>query len=125
MEETKKRRIQPFDRIRAWQESRALTKELYLVTAKFPKEEMFGITSQIRRASASTMANIAEGSRRETNRDYAHFLNIAEGSMAEVQSFLVLAADLGYLGEDESKKLIAMANTIIGMLYRLRQCLDE
>ena len=71
------------------------------------------------------MANIAEGSRRETNRDYAHFLNIAEGSMAEVQSFLVLAADLGYLGEDESQKLIAMANTIIGMLYRLRQCLDE
>jgi four helix bundle protein len=111
----------PFEKIRAWQEARKFTVEIYRVTADFPKAELFGLTSQIRRAMTSVTANIAEGSRRETVPDYAHFVGMSDGSMAEVKNFLILAVDLGYLTMVIGKALIERADQICAMLYSLRQ----
>ena len=89
-----------FRRITAWRKADELTVMIYRETARaFPKEELYGLTAQIRRASASVPANIAEGSARRTARDFRSFLYIAQGSLAEVEYFLHLAYRLGYLKE--------------------------
>ena len=87
--------------LKVWEKSHQLTKSIYRLTASFPREELYGLTSQIRRASASIPANIAEGSGRKTNADFARFLAISLGSTNEVEYFLLLARDLKYLGETE------------------------
>jgi four helix bundle protein len=74
-----------------WQKAMGLAKLCYQVTKRFPKEEMFGMTSQIRRSAASIPANIAEGHGRTHTKDYLHFLSIAKGSLAEVETHLILS----------------------------------
>ena len=85
-----------FQDLMVWQKAHTLTLAVYKLTAKFPKEEMFGLTSQMRRSAASVPANIAEGFRRRGQADKARILNIAEGSLEELRYFFILAADLGY-----------------------------
>ena len=80
-----------------WQLSMDLVVELYRVTASFPDEEKFGLTSQIRRAAVSVPANIAEGYGRRTPRSYSHFLRIAKGSVNELETLLIVATELGFL----------------------------
>ena len=80
-----------------WQRSHKLTVEIYKETKKFPKEEIYGLTSQIRRAVSSIPTNIAEGCGRRTNAELANFLNIASGSASEVEYELLLAKELGYI----------------------------
>jgi len=77
--------MQRFTELKVWQRSHELTLEVYRVTASFPSTERFGLISQPRRASASVPTNIAEGSKRQSNQEYARFLNIAEGSLAETE----------------------------------------
>ena len=77
--------MQRFTDLKVWQRSHTLVLDLYRLTANFPADERFGLVSQIRRAAVSVPSNIAEGSKRTHGRDYARFLNIAEGSAAEVQ----------------------------------------
>src|SRR5256885_2450253 len=79
-----------------WQKSKALAKKIYKLTKNFPKEEVFGLTSQIRRAAVSIPANIAEGKGRGTQKDFCHFLVQARGSLFEVETLAELASDLGY-----------------------------
>lgn len=86
--------FQKFEDIKAWQKARELTKEIYLATSDNLFSKDFGLRDQIRRASVSMMANIAEGYGRKTNKDFAHFLVIAHGSAAETQSHLYIALDL-------------------------------
>jgi four helix bundle protein len=76
--------------------------EVYRLTGRFPKSEMYRLTSQVTRAAASVPANIAEGNARGSRRDYAHFLSIAKGSLNETETFLSLALRLGYLSEAEA-----------------------
>ncbi|MBC8277622.1 MAG: four helix bundle protein [FCB group bacterium] len=83
----------------AWQKSYEFTLAIYKVTKSYPKEETFGLTSQIRRAVASIPANIAEGKMRESDKEFKRFLFIARGSMAEVEVWLKLSFDLGYIDE--------------------------
>ena len=106
---------------KAWQKADDLAVKVYEVTRKyFPKEEMFGLTSQIRRAAVSVPANIAEGSGRNTAKDYLHFLYIARGSLTEVENYLHLSHRLGYLDESTYKEVsesrIETAKTLHGLI---------
>src|SRR5690349_24004396 len=81
----------------AWRLSRQLVGAVYKLTQAFPKEEIFGLTSQMRRAAVSVPSNIAEGSARAGEREFAQFLNIAKGSLSELETQLIIASDLGYM----------------------------
>src|SRR5215470_8523622 len=90
-------------KIKAWQFADDLVVVAYKVTRHFPREEIYGLTSQMRRAASSAAANIAEGSNRTSKRDYLHFHSVAAGSLAEVRYFLHLSLRLGYIsGADYS-----------------------
>ena len=81
----------------AWQESMALAKLVYELTVAFPKDELYGLTSQMRRAAVSIPSNIAEGAARNGTREFRQFLAIARGSLAELETQMLLAEQLGYL----------------------------
>jgi four helix bundle protein len=98
--------MQRFTDLKVWQRSHELTLEVYRVTASFPSAERFGLISQLRRAAASVPTNIAEGSKRQSNQEYARFLNIAEGSLVETEYLLMLSRDLGFLARDSSEALL-------------------
>src|SRR5437879_7653947 len=117
--------MQRFTDSRVWQRSHKLVLEIYRLTGKFPAEEKFGITSQLRRAALSVPTNIAEGSKRQGNQEYARFLNIAEGSLAETEYLLIVSRDLSYLTEDIAKKLLVEIAAIARMLHALRMKVME
>ena len=103
----------------AWQRSHELTLAIYTLTRRFPTEERYGVTSQLRRAAYSVPAYISEGSGRETNRDYLRFLVIALGSLKETEYFLLLAHDLGCLAKDQYAELSETVNGTFGALQGL------
>ena len=111
--------MQKFRDLKVWQRSHQLTLNIYGLTSKFPSEERFGVTSQLRRAAVSVPSNIAEGSKRRQPRDYAHFLNIAEASLAETEYLLILSRDLGYLSDEENSKVFPEVDEISRMLNAL------
>jgi four helix bundle protein len=81
----------------AWKIARELVKSIYLLTRAFPREEIFGLTAQMRRAAVSIPSNIAEGAARAGDKEFAHFLNIARGSVSELETQLIIASDLAYI----------------------------
>ena len=85
--------------LEVWQQARLLVKNVYSCTHNFPREEIFGLTSQIRRAAISIPSNIAEGCGRSTDRDSTHFFFIARGSLYELETQLFLTLDMGYITE--------------------------
>jgi four helix bundle protein len=85
--------------LRVWQEAMVLTKDIYAATACFPREELYALTSQMRRAAVSVPSNIAEGVARTSCRELLQFLSIARGSLSELETQVLLAADLGYLND--------------------------
>ena len=91
-----------------WQRAYELSLQVYRSTATWPREELYGLTSQIRRAAVSVAANIAEGYDRSSRNEYIHFLSIARGSLAEVETFILLARDLGYMPPDDANALIEL-----------------
>jgi four helix bundle protein len=93
--------IQRFEDLRIWQESRELVQQVYQLTAGFPRQETFGLSSQMRRAAVSVMSNIAEGFERGSNTEFVQFLFIARGSSGEVRSQCYVASDLKYGTEAE------------------------
>lgn len=117
--------MQRFTDLKVWQQAHALVLELYPLTARFPPEERYGITSQLRRAAVSIPSNIAEGSKRRSNADYAHFLNIAESSAAETEYLLVLSRDLDYLAAQNAEQLLAKLADIARMLHALRNKVEQ
>ena len=90
-----------FEKLEVWQEARKINQVIYRLTRKFPREELFAMTSQIRRASISVSSNIAEGSGRNSDKDFAHFLEQAYGLLMEVASIFYLALDEGYVKESD------------------------
>ena len=108
-----------FKNIKAWQFADNLAIEVYSITKSFPKEESYGITSQLRRAVISVPTNIAEGANREHQKEYFHFLNIARGSIAEVEYLLHLANRLGYLHNSDYKRIEELRTTAAKTLYGL------
>jgi len=113
--------MQRFTELKVWQRSHELTLEAYRVTAGFPSAERFGLISQLRRAAASIPTNIAEGSKRESNQEYARFLNIAEGSLAETEYLVMLSRDLGFLARDSADELLKEITEIARMLNALKK----
>lgn len=109
--------MRDFRKIQVWQKSHELTLRLYTVTSAFPKEELYGLTSQMRRASASIASNIAEGCGRNTQTELARFVHIASGSASELDYHLLLAHDLGFIDQDIYLELGDMISEIKRMLY--------
>ena len=102
-----------------------LAEAIYALTGSFPKQEEYRLTSQIIRAAISVPANIAEGQRRGTRKDYAHFVGIARGSVAEVETLLLLAERVKLANAGQIKPLVDLAEEISRMLYSLRNRLAE
>lgn len=111
--------MRDFRKIKAWMLADDLAVAVYEVSKTFPREEIYGITSQIRRAASSVAANIVEGASRESVKDYAHFLQIARGSLAETQYFLHLARRLGYLDDAQAGQVEALAKEAFACLHGL------
>lgn len=112
--------MQRFTDLKVWQKAHALVLEVHRLTVTFPAEERYVLTPQLRRAAISVPANIAEGSKRRSNNEYAHHLNIAEGSLAETEYLLVLARDLGYATRERIEGLLAEIDQAARMLNALR-----
>lgn len=114
-----------FEYINAWQKARAVTVQIYKLSRSGEFSKDFDLRSQIRRSSTSIMANIAEGQGRRTDKDFANFLNIALGSVAETKSHLYLALDLEYLHpqlfDEIYEKLDEVGRMIFGLIEHLRK----
>jgi four helix bundle protein len=102
-----------------WQNARSMAVHAYQSTEQFPRSEIYGLTSQIRRAAVSVASNIAEGQGRLTAGEFVHFLGQARGSLLELDTQLDIARELGYLGSDQQKMLAQEIYQILGLLNRL------
>jgi four helix bundle protein len=99
--------MKTFTDLHAWQSGMRLTKEIYLLTKTFPKSEQYGLVSQLRRASTSIIANIAEGFSRRTSADKAHKYTISRGECSECTALLLIAIEMEYLSQEESKDALS------------------
>lgn len=117
--------INRFEDVLAWQKAREVTRVVYHITANGTFARDFGLRDQMRRATVSIMANIAEGFGRRSDKEFSNFLNIAHGSVAETQSHLYIASDLNYISRDDFKKLYLMldevSKIIMGLTKHLRR----
>ncbi len=111
--------MQDFKSLKVWEKAHGLTLEIYRYTKDFPKEELYSLTNQLRRAASSVPANIAEGCGKKTKADFANFLNIALGSANETEYFLILSRDLNYINQDNFNTLSKEANDVKAMLINL------
>ena len=111
--------MQNYKDLKVWEKSHAFTLKVYETTRSFPKEELYTLTNQLRRASSSIPANIAEGCGKNSNAEFAHFLNIALGSANEAEYFILLSKDLHYLPENGYTPLADNINEIKAMLISL------
>jgi four helix bundle protein len=116
--------IKNYKDLKVWQRSRELVKLIYILTQPFPPEEKFGLTSQMRRAAISVPSNIAEGHSRSGTKDYIRFLSIAIGSLAELETQLILATDLEFCTENDIKNCITIIQELQRMLHSLRRNLN-
>lgn len=107
-----------------WQKSIALVKAIYILTQAFPPEEKFGLISQIRRCSVSVPSNIAEGQARRTTGDFIRFISNAEGSLAECETQLIIAIELGYCEQNKADNGFGLMMEIRKMLNALRRTLS-
>jgi len=117
--------VASFEDLLVWQRSMALVREIYRITARFPSDERFGLTAQLRRAAVSIPSNIAEGHERSSTPDYIRFLTIAEGSLAEARTQLMIGCDLGYCTRTDIQPTLNEMAEIKRMLYALRRSLQE
>jgi len=111
--------IKSFKDLIVWQEGHVLVIEIYKITKTFPKDELFGLTNQIRRASVSITSNISEGFNRNSQKEKLQFYFIALGSLAEVQNQVIVARDIGYLSLELSAKIEAQITVIQKLLNGL------
>ena len=109
--------------LEVYKHSLDLVEQIYQLTARFPSSENFGLTSQLRRSSVSLPSNIAEGSSRGSTKDFIRFLNMASGSLAEIETQLIIAERIGYITFTPDLQNNIMA--IRKMLYRLKQSLSK
>jgi four helix bundle protein len=113
--------MRPFRELIVWQKAHRLTLDVYAATKAFPQSELYGLTTQIRRASASIAANIAEGSARSGPAEFRQFLNVALGSATELEYHLLLAHDLGYLNPEPYAIIDGELTEVKKMLVSLRR----
>jgi four helix bundle protein len=111
--------MQHFTKLLVWQRSHKLVLAIG-ASVGFPRAEQFGLTSQLRRAALSVPTNIAEGSKRQSQSDFARFLNIAEGSLAETEYLLMVSRDLGYIEPSAASRYLKEVSEVLRMLSGLR-----
>jgi len=114
-----------YKKLKVWEDAHKFTIDIYRITKKFPKNEQYGLTSQIRRSASSIPTNIVEGSGQLNNGNLIRFLGIAKGSAFETEYQLMLSRDLGYIGDDEYKVLDKKIQSIIRMLTGLIRSLKS
>jgi four helix bundle protein len=114
-----------FERLDVWHDARRLNRLAYQCTRRFPESERFGLVNQIRRASVSVSSNIAEGSGRNSDPDFARFLEIAYGSLMEVVSQLFLALDEGYVSQEDLSEIMDLAHLVASRLSTLSKSLGR
>jgi len=117
--------IQSYRELRVWRQAVRLALRCYRVSARFPSDERFGLTSQLRRASVSVAANIAEGHGRSSRRDYLRYVSIARGSLKEMETHLIIARGLGYLERPALRQLLEETDHVGRMLTVLRHRLES
>ena len=111
--------VKSFEELTIWQEARELTNKIYILSKRFPKEELYGLTSQIRRASVSIMSNIAEGFNRRSTKEFINFLIISRASISEVQNDLYISLDLNYINKKEFETIYNHAQKISMSINKL------
>lgn len=102
-----------------WQKAILLTQVIYSLTKQFPRDEVFGLTNQIRQAVISVPSNIAEGFNRGSDKEFIYFLKVAKGSAAEVETQLIISKKLNYINDDDVKPALDLYNEIVRMLGTL------
>lgn len=112
-------KIKTFKDLKVWQKGIELVKEIYKITNGFPREERYGLTSQLRRAAISVPSNIAEGFRRRYGKEHKQFLSIALGSCAELETQVVIGKELGYISKEAEDNLFNLLNYICAMIVNL------
>jgi four helix bundle protein len=117
--------IKSYRDLDVWTRGRKLVVLIYKLTQSFPKEEIYALTSQMRRASISVPSNIAEGHSRSGTKDYVHFVSIAIGSLAELETQVLLSEDLGYVASEDTRDIVSDITTLQRMLHSLRTSLKS
>ena len=108
----------PYKNLIVWQKSDLLVKEIYSITKSFPREEQFGITSQIRRSALSVVLNIVEGYSRQGLKERKNFINMSLGSLAETEYLIELTRELGYLNKEDFDKIISLRQEVGNLLWK-------
>jgi four helix bundle protein len=114
-----------FRDLKVWQFGIEISLEVYRVTSEFPQHELYGLTNQLRRAAVSVPSNIAEGQARKSNKELARYVNIAKGSLAEIETQLIIADKLGYLENGQADALLTMTDEESRMLSGLLSSLQR
>lgn len=118
------KKIKSFTDLYAWQEGHSLVLDIYKITKNFPKEELFGLTNQLRRAAVSFTSNLAEGFSRHSYKEKTQFYSIALGSLTEIQNQLLVARDLGYITKEEfdnlANKTVTISKITNGLIKKSR-----
>ena len=117
---TRSGEIRSYRDLLIWQKGMGLARQVYTMTCAFPSEERFGLTAQMRRAAVSVPSNIAEGQARQGRKEFVQFLSHAEGSLAELDTQLTLAVDLGYCRPTEAQASVTMIVELQKMIASLR-----
>jgi four helix bundle protein len=112
-----------FRDLKIWQNARVIIKNVYIATASFPSTEIYGLQSQARRAVVSIATNIAEGSGRSSNKDFNNFLNMAKGSLFEVQTLIIVSNDLNFIEADASNNLLSQCEELEKMIASFQRTL--
>ncbi|ATA75139.1 MULTISPECIES: four helix bundle protein [Capnocytophaga] len=113
--------MREFKKYDVWQLSHKLVLEVYKISKNFPKDELFNITSQLRRAVTSIPTNISEGCGRSSDKEFSHFLNIALGSASEAEYLVILSTDLQFIDAETSESLLKNINQIKSKIFNLKQ----
>lgn len=118
-------KIKSFTDLNAWKEGHKIVLEIYLITRKFPKEELFGLTSQIRRSAVSITSNLAEGFSRKSLKEKVQFYRIALGSTSELQNQLLISKDINYLNQSNftriAEQTIVVSKLINGLIKVIKK----
>ncbi|MGC9997205.1 MAG: four helix bundle protein [Terriglobia bacterium] len=121
---TQQSKVRSYRDLRVWQAGMDLAEACYVLTKRFPKDELFGMTAQIRRAATSVPANIAEGYGRNSRGEYGQFLRISQGSLKELETHLMLCSRVGLLVPAETKNVLEECDRLGRMLHRLIRSLQ-
>jgi four helix bundle protein len=117
--------VKDYKELRVWQQSVELAKLVYVLADMLPAKEQFGLRSQLTRAAVSVASNIAEGSRRKTTKDLLNFLGIAFGSLAEVETQIIIAIEVGLLPANKCKDCFEKINQLAAGIAKLKQTLEK